>query len=63
MMPPPNFSGGATGGRTPVPKAAYEGELSHSMFSPSSFYSIQQSPVSRVRVFVIVSRDGPSWAF
>lgn len=46
MMPPPNFSGCAPGGRTPVPKAAGEGEVNHSMFSPSSFYSIQQSPVS-----------------
>eukprot|EP01043_Picozoa_sp_COSAG02_P024269 COSAG02_NODE_1322_length_13259_cov_71.269985_6_plen_53_part_00 len=51
MMPPPNFSGGA-GGRTPLPEAAYEGELNHSMFSPSSFYSIQQSPVSHVFFFL-----------
>lgn len=47
MMPPPNFSGILTGGRTPLPRAADEVELNHSMFSPSSFF--QQSPVSHRR--------------
>ena len=45
MPPPPNFSGMGPGGRTPVPKTAGgQDQAEHPMFSPSTFYSIEQSP-------------------
>lgn len=44
MPPPPNFSGTGPDGRTPVPKQAGGDDVENPLFSPSTFYSIGQSP-------------------